>query len=70
MAETKTVKSSTVQTIVGNEERYHGYVTKKDGKLYSVSLYQGRKQLATSLDLKDFRILQDVLNTVVEIAEE
>ena len=70
MAETKTVKTNTEQTLVGNEGGYHGYVTKRDGKLYSVSLYQGQKQMATALQLKDFRVLQDILNTVVEVAEE
>ena len=70
MAGIRTTKTNVVKTTIGNEGGYHGFVTKRDGEVDQLSLYQGERLLVLGQKVKDFAVLQDVLNTIIAVAEE
>ena len=70
MAGIRTTKTNVVKTTIGNEGGYHGYVTKRNGEVSQISLYQGERLLVLSDNVMNVRVLQDVLNTIIQVVEE
>lgn len=68
--EVKTESKHQVTHRVGNPQGTHGLVGMVDGKLTGLTLYQGSRQIVTSTNRYNVEVIIDVLQTMLDLAEE